>query len=365
MRDSLSPPGYSRSPRTLGAVISSLRNGAQGSRLQYMVCCYIWFSPCQRVGLPVKKCIFLIALLLLAVSAPAWALDCILLQSSPLKPYEEARQGFEKVWFGQHPASGPKSIGGNSVTQVLLSGQQAIDTFSLKKQMQSARLVVAIGDQALEFARELREVPVIYLLAPSATAAMPKNFLGIEMRIQPSRQLAVINKALPKVRAIGVLYNPAQSGQWVQEALLSPVASVQTLLFKKFDSQTNVPGTLQELIGKIDAYWLLPDPQLTAPQVLGSLLEFSMKNRVPIISFSEKYLAQGAAVAVTFDTVDMGAQAAELGGHVLRDGLGGDTPVLSPPRKVRVVVNPTVLERLGVTYAPAAIDATYTPEAGR
>lgn len=303
------------------------------------------------------------ALLLLAWSAPAWALDCVLLQSSALRPYEEARQGFEKAWLGQH-SSGPKSISGNSVTQVLLSEQQAADIFSLKKQLQAARLVVAIGDQALEFAKELREVPVVYLLAPSATG-LAKNFLGIEMRIQPSRQLAAINKALPRVRSIGVLYNPAQSGQWVQEALLSPVASVQTLLFKKFDSQTNVPGALQELAGKVDAYWLLPDPQLTAPQVFGSLLEFSMKNRIPIISFSEKYLAQGAAVAVTFDTADMGVQAAELGAHVLRDGLGGDPTILTPPRKVRIVANPTVLERLGVTYAPTAIDATYTPEAGR
>ena len=311
-----------------------------------------------------KKCISLIALLLLAVSAPAWALDCVLLQSSALKPYEEARQGFEKAWLGQRPASGPKSISGNTVTHILLSEQQAADTFSLKKQLQGARLVVVIGDQALEFVRELREVPVVYLLAPSATV-LPKNFIGIEMRIQPSRQLAAINKTLPKVRSIGGLYNPGQSGQWVQEALLSPVASVQTLLFKKFDSQTNVPVALQEMADKIDAYWLLPDPQLTAPQVLGSLLEFSMKYRVPIISFSEKYLAQGAAVAVTFDTVDMGTQAAELAAQVARDGLGKDTPTLSPPRKVRVVANPTVLERLGVPFAPKGIDATYTPEIGR
>jgi putative ABC transport system substrate-binding protein len=320
--------------------------------------------PLQRVDPPVKKGILFLALLLLAVSAPAWALDCVLLQSSPLKPYEEARQGFEQAWLGQRPLSGPKSIGGNTVTQVLLSGQQATDTFPLKKQLQAAGLVVAIGDQALEFARELREVPVVYLLAPSARA-LSKNFFGIEMRIQPSRQLAAINKALPKVRSIGVLYNPAHSGQWVQEALLSPVASVQTLLFKKFDSQTNVPGALQELAGKVDAYWLLPDPQLTAPQVFGSILEFSMKNSVPVISFSEKYLARGAAVAVTFDTVDMGRQAAELGAHVVRDGLGGDVPILTPPRKIRVVANPTVLDRLGVPYAPQAIDASYTPETGR
>jgi putative ABC transport system substrate-binding protein len=312
----------------------------------------------------VKKSLPFIALLLLAVAVPAWALDCVLLQASPLKPYEEARQGFEKGWLGQRSASGPKSISGNTVTQILLSEQQATDIPPLKKQLQGARLVVTIGDQALEFVKDLKEVPVVHLLAPSA-ASLPKNFAGIEMRVQPSRQLAAINKALPKVRSIGVLYNPGQSGQWVQEALLSPVASVQTLLFKKFDSQTNVLGALQELAGKVDAYWLLPDPQLTGPQVLGSLLEFSMKHRIPIISFSEKYLAQGAAVAVTFDTVDMGAQAAELAARIARDGLGGDTPALTPPRKVKVVSNPAVLERLGAPFSAVGFDAVYTQETGR
>mgnify|MGYP001474780965 CR=1 FL=1 len=364
MRSSLSPPGCRRSPRRQETVISCLRNGVQGSRITEYCFPSYWFAFSGWVDSPVKKYLPLIFLLLLAFAHSAWALDCVLLQSSPLKPYEEARQGFEKSWLGQRSATGPKSISGNTVTQVLLSEQQTTDGFVLKKQLQGARLVVAIGDQALEFARELREVPVVYLLAPSA-ASLPKNFIGIEMRIQPSRQLAAINKALPKVRSIGVLYNPSQSGQWVQEALLSPVTSVQTLLFKKFDSQTNVPGALQELAGKVDAYWLLPDSQLTAPQVMGSLLEFSMKHRVPIISFSEKYLAQGAAVAVTFDTVDMGAQAAELGAQVVRDGLGKDIPAITPPRKVRVMANPSVLERLGVSFAPNGIDATYTPEGGR
>jgi len=305
------------------------------------------------------------ALLFLALSVPAWALDCVLLQSSPLKPFEEARQGFEKGWLSQRPSSGPKSISGNTVTQILLSEQQTTDAFSLKKQLEGARLVVAIGDQALEFARDLREVVVLYLLAPSAPAVLPKNFVGIEMRIQPSRQLAAINRALPKVRTIGVLYNPAKSGQWVQEALLSPVNSVQTMLFKKFDSQTSVPGALQELAGKIDAYWLLPDPQLTTPPVLGSLFELSMRYRVPIISFSEKYLAQGAALAVTFDTTDLGAQAAELGAQIARNGLNNESSALIPPRKVRVIANSTVLKRLDVPFVPSGIDETYIPEIGR
>ncbi|MFA7384304.1 MAG: hypothetical protein WC001_12730 [Desulfurivibrionaceae bacterium] len=50
------------------------------------------FDTChfQRVYPPVKKCIPFMALLFLALSVPAWALDCVLLQSSPLKPYEVA-----------------------------------------------------------------------------------------------------------------------------------------------------------------------------------------------------------------------------------------------------------------------------------
>ncbi len=301
----------------------------------------------------------LLVLLALLSATTAWGQECVLLQSSALKPYEEARQGFEQAWMGERPLSGPKSITIGNLTLVLLSEQPEETMSALKKQLQNAQLVVVIGDPALDFVRDLEQTPVLYLLAPSA-GELPANFTGIGLRILPSGQLEAMSRLMPKVRSIGALYNPTQSGQWIQEALMSQVSTVETLLFKKVASPALVPEALKSLGNNtIDAYWLLPDELVTNPQALQALREFSIANRVPIVSFSEKYLKAGAAAAITFDMNDMGSQAAEMAARIFAGTLPGEIPV-EPPRRQRVIVNTNVFRRMGVVFNEAAVDEVYS-----
>ena len=301
----------------------------------------------------------LLAMLSLLLATTAWGQECVLLQSSPLKPYEEARQGFEKAWMGERPLAGPKGITIGTLTQLLLSEQPQENRSALKKQLQHAQLVVVIGDPALDFVRDLRETPVLYLLAPSAEK-LAANFTGIDLRILPSHQLEAMSRLMPKVRRIGALYNPAQSGQWVQEALTSPVSSVETLLFKKVTAAAMVPEALKSLGNTtIDAYWLLPDELVTNPQALEQLREFSMANRVPIVSFSDKYLKAGAAAAITFDMADMGVQAADMAARIVAGTKPGAIPA-ETPRRERVIVNTQVLRRMEVPINEAAVDEIWS-----
>jgi putative ABC transport system substrate-binding protein len=299
-------------------------------------------------------------LLSMLLATTAWGEECVLLQSSALKPYEEARQGFERAWVGEQPHLEPRRITLGTLTQILLSNQPQENLNALKKQLQQAQLVVVIGDPALDFVRDLVQTPVLYLLAPSA-AKLPANFTGIDLRILPSRQLETMSRLMPKVHRIGALYNPAQNGQWVQQALLNQVSAVDTLLFKKVSSPALVPEALSSLEHSIDAYWLLPDELLANPQTMEHLRDFSIANRIPIISFSDKYLKAGAAVAITFDMADMGSQAAEMSARILAGSKAGDIPV-ETPRRQRVIVNTQVLHRMGVVIFEAAVDEIYPGE---
>ncbi|MDD3815051.1 MAG: ABC transporter substrate binding protein [Desulfocapsaceae bacterium] len=305
------------------------------------------------------RILFFLALLALLPTTTAWGEECVLLQSSALKPYEEARQGFEQAWMTQQPFSGPKSITLGTVAQVVLSEQPEETMSALKKQVENAQLVVVIGDPALNFVRDLQQTPVLFLLAPSA-GELPANFTGIDLRILPSRQLEAMSRLMPNLHRIGALYNPAQSGQWVQEALMSQVSAVETLLFKKVSSPALVPEALNSLAhNTIDAYWLLPDDLVTNPQALHTLREFSIANHIPIVSFSEKYLKAGAAVAITFDMADMGRQAADMAVRIL-GGTKPDAIPVEPPRRQRVIVNTNVLRRMGVVINEAAVDEIYS-----
>jgi putative tryptophan/tyrosine transport system substrate-binding protein len=289
--------------------------------------------------------------------------DCIVLQSSSLKPYEEARQGFELAWQTLHPSSGPKSVTGDNLTQILLTDQPEVQpgekNVSLSKKLKAASLVVVIGDPALKAAREITDIPVVYLLSPSASN-LTRNFTGIDLRIRPSQQLAALNRLLPRAHAIGALYNPAQTGQWVQEALAAPTDDAsQILIFKKITTPGELPDALGSLRGKIDILWLLPDDLVTTTQAMTQFQEFSIANRVPVLSFSEKYLKTGAAVVITSDLHDMGAQAAAMAARIA----GGTQPEAIPtesPRRVKVIANTAVLLKMGVSINESAVDEVFS-----
>jgi putative ABC transport system substrate-binding protein len=305
--------------------------------------------------------LLLLPLLALLLTATAWAEECVLLQSSGLKPYAEAGQGFEKTWNAKQPLSGPKSITLGTLTRVVLSEQPEENRSTLKKLLQSTELVVVIGDPALAFVRDLRATPVLYLLAPSAKE-LPANFTGIDMRILPSRQLETMSRLIPNLRRVGALYNPAESGHWVQEALTSPASAVETLLFKKVTSPSLVPEALAGLGNNaIDAYWMLPDELVTNPQTMEHLRDFSIANRVPIVSFSDKYLKAGAAAAITFDMADMGRQAADMAARILAGEQPAAIPVESPCCQ-RVIVNTSVFRKMMVPINEIMVDEIYSGE---
>jgi len=304
----------------------------------------------------------LLLLLALFLTTTAWARECVLLQSSSLKPYAEASQGFEKAWNAKHPISGPKSISLGTLTQIVLSEQPEENRNALKKILLGTELVVVIGDPALAFVRDLQTTPILYLLAPSAKE-LPVNFTGIDLRILPSRQLETMSRLMPNLRRVGALYNPAESGHWVQEALTSPVSAVETLLFKKVTSPSLVPEALTSLgHNAIDAYWLLPDELVTNPQTLEHLREFSIANRVPIISFSDKYLKAGAAAAITFDMADMGSQAADMAARILAGARPAEIPI-ETPRRQRIIVNTSVFRKMVVPINETMVDEIYSGEA--
>jgi putative ABC transport system substrate-binding protein len=106
-----------------------------------------------------------------------------------------------------------------------------------------------------------------------------------------------------------------------------------------------VPALLEELRGRADLIWLLPDLVVTNPQTLESYFLFSFTNKVPVLAFSEKYLKSGAAVVVTFDLEAMGEQAGGMAARLLLGAAVRDVPPVDISR-VKTIVNPTVAGKL-------------------
>ena len=119
------------------------------------------------------------------------------------------------------------------------------------------------------------------------------------------------------------------------------------LLAKEVQSPKEVPPALLAFKGKIDVYWMIPDPLVVTPETTESLLLFSVENMVPILTFSEKYVEMGALLSVGIDPYDIGRQASDIAKKILA-GAGVKNVRNVDPRKAILSLNQKIAKKLGI-----------------
>ncbi len=281
---------------------------------------------CKRTQFLFAAALFLCLLLPLS---PAHASDVIIIKDSEIKPYRDAIEGF-------------RSTCGCGVRELELADPDAIEQ-ALK---QHPDAVLAVGTRAFRKARLLRNLPVIYLLVMPSETADPQasNLSGVSMEIGPETYLSTITGLFPDVKRIGLLFDPENMGAFVRQATLVAAGKGIMLVPKVLLDPRQAPAILEQLKGKIDALWMLPDATVITTETVDYLMLFSFRNKIPIFSFSDKYVERGAVAALRIDPRDMGAQAGEMARDLLQGGKG---PVRAFPRTSRLVVNMKVGTKIG------------------
>ncbi len=284
-----------------------------------------------------------------------WAGEVVVIQSAGLEPYNKALQGIQEEFARAVPTSGPKAITAHTLRSHILAetGNQG----KLRQEIiqQNPDLVLVIGSSSLSFMKGITGIPVVYLMVPfpDLIAGAQENITGIDMNIGPERELEQLTLAMPRVKHIGVLYDPARTGEVVRKAQEYASRNNLNLIALPVGDASEVPGGLNQLKSRIEWFWMLPDLTVLTPQTVDFIMLFSLENRVPILTFSQKYLEMGAVLAVTTDPHDMGRQAAELGLRIMarRNGSG------MAPVRVRNVIVGTNHEAAGMLGVPLQEDA--------
>jgi putative ABC transport system substrate-binding protein len=100
--------------------------------------------------------------------------------------------------------------------------------------------------------------------------------------------------------------------------------------------------------GKADLFWMLPDATVITPETVESILLLSLDYKIPILTFSEKYLELGAMLSIGVDPFDIGCQAGEMARKIF-SGASGDAQH-ADARKALVAVNMKIAGKLGITF---------------
>ncbi len=262
----------------------------------------------------------------------------LVLQSVKIPLYEEVLSGFTSVCSNQE------------IEQLIIGEQETVEVVRRINQLKPS-LILAIGLSALKKIAEARNVPIVYcmvLSSPDNPLTKATNITGVSMNIPQGQQLATFVKALPGVRTIGMIYDPERTARLVARAQEAADRMGIVLVTHPVTSAKEVAPALRSMQGKIDAFWMLPDLTVINDVTVEHMLSVSVTNSLPILTFSDKYVEQGALMSITIDTFDLGVQAGELAKAIL-----SGTPVNNlPPQEARkgiLFINMKIAKKLNTT----------------
>jgi len=272
------------------------------------------------------------------------AKDVVVIKGYNIKPFNDVIAGFSPVC-------------GCRITEMVSS---ELDEADIAREIRTIRpaAVFAVGTEALSLTGSIRHIPVIFAMVPNPQSVLNegKNVSGISMNIPPERYLNELNRVLPNVKRVGLVYDPRKTGKYVKRALNAAGALGITLTAKEVNGPRDVVSVIQKMKGEIDLFWMLPDSTAITPETVEFLFYFSFENRIPLLAFAEKYADMGALMSLSIDNADAGRQAGELCRRVLEGGVSNDPPGVIAPEKAVLTINLKTANKMSIPVKDNALN---------
>jgi len=284
----------------------------------------------------VSASLIILAGLILSPNLSQAGQKILAVQSIRVAPYEEALQGFQSACNAD-------------VEKLVLAEMQEGD---IAKEVRKAHpdVILAVGMGALQKLKEIQDIPIVYLMVLNPESVLPShaNITGVSMNIPPEKQLATLLEVIPKVKKVGLVYDPEKSVVLGRKALEAAQKNGVSLITKEVHQATESLSAIKSLQRDIDVFWMVPDATVFPPEIIEFVLLSSLENRIPILTFAEKYVEMGAFMSIGIDAHDIGHQAAEM---VQKIASGIRISQIQPidARKAVVTINLKVAKKLGIT----------------
>jgi putative ABC transport system substrate-binding protein len=279
--------------------------------------------------------VFCAIFLFLQVFAPGvvYAYDITVVKSDNIELYNDALQGF-------------KSSCNCSVNVIDLSRE---DSNNIAGDIldSSPDAVVAIGTKAYKTVKSLKTIPLFTMLVYPYKQPKEGNIRWVSTDIDPDKYIEAAAESLPHIGRIGIVINPELSGAYSRELLKAGKEKGLQIIVKDVASARDVPAALSSLSGKIDLLMMIPDTTVVAEDSVLSMISFSYENKIPLMTFSRKFLEMGALLSLEIDPFDIGKQTGEIANTVLKNSDVRPASVYYL-RKARLVINHKIAAKLGI-----------------
>jgi len=178
---------------------------------------------------------------------------------------------------------------------------------------------------------------LVYALAPVEGRAHSHE---ISMAPRPSEALAAYKKLQPGLKRLAVFWSVYPGEDYIEELRAAGVGAGVEIISARLSSPDSLPERLRRLMGKMDAFWLLPDPALITQSSVMLLSAFSCANAVPFYAPTYALALGGGTASFAPDFSEAGAAASRA---VSALAAGGQLPHVIYPEHVELRVNEALL----------------------
>lgn len=285
-----------------------------------------------------KRFVQVVAVLLILHATYSIA-DVAIIRTANVVAFDEARNGFISICFENKQEF--------SLLEDQSNQAQVIDAIKGG----NYALILAIGPQAASFAKaNFPSIPLVFCLvvSPEKIGLKGDNITGVSLGVPIKDQFLVLHNINKKVKRVGVIYTTPSNDGLIASAKQIAAEVGFVLVTAPISSSADIQKAMTDLVGNCDALWIPPDPSLNSDEVIRYIGTTSLKQMIPCVGPSDRYVRSGAVFSLAPDAIEAGRAAGDLANKIL----GGTPPSKLPIQelaKPKVIINLKAAGLLGLS----------------
>lgn len=179
---------------------------------------------------------------------------------------------------------------------------------------------------------------------------------GVANELSPMQEISLFRYFFPAAKKIGLLYNGKYSLEYV-DAIRKDASSLGVeLIGREIDNAGEIGGALDELLPKIELFWIISDPVvLASKESMDQIFQSARQHKKPVYAYSNIFIKYGAVLSVSADMATIGRQSANL--LVLMDTDKVPVGTVQIPAGSSITLNKCMIDELKLDFNRDALDS--------
>jgi len=184
-------------------------------------------------------------------------------------------------------------------------------------------LIISIGTGSTIFlSQSINNIPIIFTMVYKmdkidAAISSKENVAGIFMNPDMDGLFAILKEIYPEMKTIGIIHSSEYFTNQISE--LDPYMEKYRfrIVKKKIKTERDIPKAINKLFPEIDAFYLLPEPQLKKKEMLKKIMLKAFSENIFVFCGARMTVSKGALIGFDSNNKVIIEQTEEIVGEYL------------------------------------------------